>query len=204
MTDNFSTVSDADTTPAVDAKTGNETVDVKIEPGSSPSWTAEDDDDVDMGADTAEYSSAAILPIKTENKTDNLPAAPLIKIEDAAKLPVSTEDKFPMNAVPVDLEDLFDDDDDDFSGTKPTEEAFTATADLLSLQASDPEVMRSFYQRLFPWRYLFQWLNHSPTPTNDFAHREFAFTLQNDAYLRYQAFPTSDLYVTARCGIQCS
>lgn len=62
-----------------------------------------------------------------------------------------------------------------------------------SSKASDPEVMRSFYQRLFPWRYLFQWLNHSPTPSTDFGHREFAFTLQNDAYLRYQSFPTSDL-----------
>lgn len=61
------------------------------------------------------------------------------------------------------------------------------------LKASDPMVMRSFYQRLFPWRYLFQWLNHSPTPTTDFAHREFAFTLQNDAYLRYLSYPSSDL-----------
>ena len=57
--------------------------------------------------------------------------------------------------------------------------------------------MRAFYQRLFPFRYLFQWLNHSPLPTNDFKHREFAFTLQNDAYLRYQSFPSSDLYVLA-------
>ncbi len=63
---------------------------------------------------------------------------------------------------------------------------------LLALE-SDPEVMRSFYQRLFPWRQLFQWLNHSPTPTNDFGNREFAFTLQNDAYLRYQSFATADL-----------
>jgi DNA primase small subunit len=53
--------------------------------------------------------------------------------------------------------------------------------------------MRAFYQRLFPFRYLFQWLNHSPTPNNDFMHREFAFTLPNDSYLRYQSFPTADL-----------
>ncbi|KAL8684163.1 MAG: hypothetical protein Q9224_006557 [Gallowayella concinna] len=53
--------------------------------------------------------------------------------------------------------------------------------------------MLAFYQRLFPFRYLFQWLNHSMKPSNDFGHREFAFTLQNDAYLRYQSFPTSDL-----------
>ncbi|RQM06225.1 hypothetical protein DH86_00003342 [Scytalidium sp. 3C] len=103
----------------------------------------------------------------------------------------------------VKLEDLFADvdSDDEFSSSK--KEAVEAPSSPQgplspvhigpSSRASDPEVMRSFYQRLFPWRYLFQWLNHSPTPTADFGHREFAFTLQNDAYLRYQSFPTSDL-----------
>jgi DNA primase small subunit len=72
------------------------------------------------------------------------------------------------------------------------------TADRQSLQAvdpSDPEVMRIFYQRLFPFRHVFQWLNHSAAPGIDMARREFAFTLPNDAYLRYLSFPTADLYV---------
>lgn len=40
---------------------------------------------------------------------------------------------------------------------------------------------------------MFQWLNHSPTPTNDFKHREFALQLPNGAMLRYQSYTTSDL-----------
>jgi len=53
---------------------------------------------------------------------------------------------------------------------------------------SDPTVMLLFYQRLFPFRYLFEWLNHSPSPQKDFTNRELAFTLQNDVYLRYLSF----------------
>ncbi|KOS17975.1 DNA primase small subunit [Escovopsis weberi] len=60
------------------------------------------------------------------------------------------------------------------------------------MKASEPEVMRSFYQRLFPWRQLFQWLNHSPTPKNDFTHREFAFEIPN-AFVRFQSYANSDL-----------
>ncbi|KAK7407977.1 p48 polypeptide of DNA primase [Neonectria punicea] len=96
------------------------------------------------------------------------------------------------------LEDLFDvDSDDEFPSSAPVQASSQmvpgSPVDKTAMDASDPEVMRSFYQRLFPWRYLFQWLNHSPTPTNDFANREFALTLQNDAYLRYQSFTTADL-----------
>ncbi|CAD6574493.1 MAG: hypothetical protein ASARMPRED_006745 [Alectoria sarmentosa] len=103
----------------------------------------------------------------------------------------------------VKLEDLFndvnDDEDDEISGSvvsntnnesSPKEASFQFAP---SAKYTDPEVMLAFYQRLFPFRYLFQWLNHSMKPSNDFGHREFAFTLQNDAYLRYQSFATGDL-----------
>ncbi|CAK7208704.1 p48 polypeptide of DNA primase [Sporothrix curviconia] len=197
MADGSPNTVEAETTPAANASAGasnSETVAVKVEHASSPPWIPEDDDDMDMDIEMAEDSTAAAVPVKTEVKTEEVSAAPSIKAEDDGAKAAISMDKVPMDAVPVNLEELFDDDDDDeFSGSKPAGEALAATSDLLSLRASDPEVMRSFYQRLFPWRYLFQWLNHSPTPTNDFAHREFAFTLQNDAYLRYQAFPTSDL-----------
>lgn len=59
----------------------------------------------------------------------------------------------------------------------------------------DTDTMLAFYQRLFPFRYLFQWLNHGIIPSSDFGNREFALTLQNDAYLRYQSYATADLYV---------
>lgn len=101
----------------------------------------------------------------------------------------------------VRLEDIFndDEDDDEFQSSAPTNGKVESSppAPLLELapsaKPSDPEVMLAFYQRLFPFRYLFQWLNHSIKPSNDFGHREFAFTLQNEAYLRYQSFPTADL-----------
>lgn len=58
----------------------------------------------------------------------------------------------------------------------------------------DANDMPVFYQRLMPFKEIFNWLNHFPSPTPSFTNREIAFTLQNDAYLRYQAFPTYDAF----------
>ncbi|KAL4779412.1 hypothetical protein BJX76DRAFT_340819 [Aspergillus varians] len=99
----------------------------------------------------------------------------------------------------VKLEDLFDDEDDD-DNEFPTSSA-PAETKLEPADAPGPapvqvdaETMLAFYQRLFPFRYLFQWLNHGIVPSLDFGNREFALTLQNDAYLRYQSYPTMDLF----------
>ncbi len=158
----------------------------------------------DAVMDEAVSSPPAIAAVETTTtaavKIEPPSSPPGLTTDDAdtdmADVPEATPTAKPgaTPAAPMNLDDLFDDEDDEFPSSAPGYGADAiSTSDMLSLPASDPAVMRSFYQRLFPWRYLFQWLNHSPTPTNDFAHREFAFTLQNDAYLRYQAFPNSDL-----------
>ncbi|KAM3083254.1 p48 polypeptide of DNA primase [Clarireedia jacksonii] len=120
-----------------------------------------------------------------ENETNAKPAAekstkPEVKLEDLFA-DFESDDEFPESS------------SKDIKVTSSPQEPASPVHIGPTSRASDPGVMRSFYQRLFPWRQLFQWLNHSPTPSTDFGHREFAFTLQNDAYLRYQSFPTADL-----------
>lgn len=58
--------------------------------------------------------------------------------------------------------------------------------------ASDSGVTSSdmlyFYQKLLPFRQVFQWLNHSPKPSKDFTMREFAYEYRTGAYQRYNSF----------------
>ncbi|PWN47988.1 prim-pol domain-containing protein [Violaceomyces palustris] len=61
-------------------------------------------------------------------------------------------------------------------------------------ESSDPMSMLQYYRRLLPFKQLFTWLNQdlSHQPSRNFTHREFAFTLQNEAYLRYNSFSDAD------------
>nr|BAC76768.1 DNA primase catalytic subunit [Coprinopsis cinerea] len=55
-----------------------------------------------------------------------------------------------------------------------------------------PEAMLTFYRRLYPFKSIYSWLNHDSMPTRMFTHREFAFTLQGDVYLRYRSFNSAE------------
>lgn len=48
--------------------------------------------------------------------------------------------------------------------------------------------MLFYYERMLPFRYIFQWLSHSPKATKDFTMREFAFEFRLGAYQRYNSF----------------
>ncbi|KAG2413742.1 DNA primase small subunit [Aspergillus terreus] len=113
----------------------------------------------------------------------------------------TTENQDAANAEPENskekLEDLLFDDDDDEYPASSAPEVKMETAVLPSAPPApkvDTDTMLAFYQRLFPFRYLFQWLNHGIVPSPDFGNREFALTLQNEAYLRYQSYATADLF----------
>ena len=79
----------------------------------------------------------------------------------------------------------------------------SAMATELQSDPKSPEVMSAFYNRLYPFKTLFTWLSHTPVPISSkdavspksgttWTHREFAFTLQSDAYLRYNSFQDVD------------
>lgn len=54
--------------------------------------------------------------------------------------------------------------------------------------------LAKYYQRFFPFRQTFQWLNHSPVPSTDFTNREFAFTLPEGQYLRYLSYENGEAF----------
>ncbi|PCH35118.1 prim-pol domain-containing protein [Wolfiporia cocos MD-104 SS10] len=61
--------------------------------------------------------------------------------------------------------------------------------------------MLAFYKRLYPFKSIFNWLNHEHVPTKLFTNREFAFTLQGDVYLRYNSFERADELKKQVCAL---
>ena len=162
-----------------------------------------------MGLEMAESSSSGA---STPAEDIDLPDAPETQTPTADSSPSSPAPKQEPTAngnstTAVSLENLFDDDDDledndfvDSSGSHvpsspplPTSSAVEPVSSVQNEKYTDPNIMLQFYTRLFPFRPLFHWLNAGPKPSPNFTNREFALTLSNDAYLRYQSYPSADL-----------
>lgn len=71
-----------------------------------------------------------------------------------------------------------------FDGSEPTDSVPSENGQYRP-SSSD---MLYYYERLLPFKSIFQWLNHSPAPTPDFVNREFAFEFKSGAYQRYNSF----------------
>jgi len=65
-----------------------------------------------------------------------------------------------------------------------------------------PELLRIYYDRLFPFRSMFRWLSYGHNPKSSqrtvqkdfFLRREFTFVLQGDVYCRYMCFRDAEEY----------
>lgn len=75
--------------------------------------------------------------------------------------------------------------------TLPSTITIMAT-DNSDMDTSSPEALNLFYSRLYPFKSIYTWLNHQHAPTKLFSHREFAFSLPGDVYIRYNSFVTAD------------
>ncbi|KAK5666062.1 p48 polypeptide of DNA primase [Batrachochytrium dendrobatidis] len=49
-------------------------------------------------------------------------------------------------------------------------------------------LLKTFYQRLFPFKEMYRWLSYGGVHNYHFTNREFSFTLLSETYLRYQSY----------------
>ncbi|KAJ7690633.1 prim-pol domain-containing protein [Mycena rosella] len=69
------------------------------------------------------------------------------------------------------------------------------------MDKTSPEIMLAFYRRLYPFKSIFHWLNHKPTPDHLFVNREIAFNLPGEVIIRYNSFNDHDEFKKQVCKL---
>ncbi|KAG5360237.1 DNA primase small subunit [Yarrowia sp. B02] len=116
------------------------------------------------------------------------PSSPVAEPPTDITVPPSSSPRLPQQGLyDAIMNDVMEHIDEEPLPEMPETRRVTETA--VSAPEVDFEGLGLFYSRFFPFKTLHRWLNHSPRNGRDFAYREFAFTLRNGAYLRYNSFP---------------
>lgn len=87
---------------------------------------------------------------------------------------------------------VLDDDISDRSPAMGSEKTASSSDESNILYKPSESDMLFYYERLLPFRHIYQWLSHSPKPTKDFTMREFAYEYRSGAYQRYNSFASLD------------
>ncbi|KAJ7287392.1 hypothetical protein C8J57DRAFT_1283783 [Mycena rebaudengoi] len=69
------------------------------------------------------------------------------------------------------------------------------------MDKAPPDVMLAFYRRLYPFKSIFHWLNHEPTPEALFVRREIAFNLPGEVIIRYNSFSDHEEFKKQVCKL---
>lgn len=152
-------------------------------------------DDTEAGQDEAQRSTARklkdtikgdvkILSGKMTSKPDKVQAGKDIKRG------AGSSDLPPARPPPSNNQMDVDDDDN-----QPDFELAIGQIDVKQVEkqeSTDPSAMLAFYKVLLPFKSLYTWLNRDlpHQPTRNFTHREFAYSLHNEVYIRYNSFST--------------
>ncbi|KAH6599072.1 hypothetical protein BASA50_003282 [Batrachochytrium salamandrivorans] len=131
------------------------------------------------------------------NKRRLVLSPPHDAIDSSVKENVSIDSNNPVR-INSDIDEFDHIDDDAMLGEMDID---SIVAPIMKQESNDAKVdlstnlsmlLKTFYQRLFPFKELYRWLSYGGVHNYHFTNREFSFTLASEIYIRYQSFKGVD------------